>query len=182
MLWFLHIHKIGLLSFFFSQSGKISSLWVKGKLQRLLLPLDGWINIYPIRPYIKEWAFAFFPPQNTVSVSRQLWMVLVSLPVWASILLMHHLAFAGKGLETNTISISGKIPRRCFTVPYILCCRLCLSKINTRAVKTRHGDRTRTFCTHLTLIFHGYKWLIKGPGCDVWDFVMLVWCQPVLAV
>lgn len=143
---------------------------MKGKLQRLLLPLDGWVNIYPIRPYIKEWAFSFFfsPPQNTVSLSQQLWMALVSLPVWAAILLMHHLAFAGKRLETDTINISGNIPKHCFTAPYILCCHLCLRKIN-RVVKICHQFKMRTFCAHLALIFHGYKWLIQKTRCDVWE-------------
>lgn len=145
---------------------------MKGKLQRLLLPLDGWVNIYPIRPYIKEWAFSFFfffsPPQNTVSLSQQLWMALVSLPVWAAILLMHHLAFAGKRLETDTINISGNIPKHCFTAPYILCCHLCLSKIN-RVVKICHQFKMRTFCAQLALIFHGYKWLIQKTRCDVWE-------------
>jgi len=83
-------------------------------------------------------------------------MVLVSLLVWAAILLMHHLAFAGKGLDTNTISISAKIPRRCFTVPYVLSCHLCLSQRN-RVVKICYWYKMRIFCTYLALIFHSYK-------------------------
>lgn len=88
-------------------------------------------------------------------------MVLVSLPVWAAILLMHHLAFAGKGLETDTINISGNIPKCCFTAPYISCCHLCLSKINTEWSKYATSTKMRALCAHLALIFQGYKWLTQ---------------------